>query len=150
MVRGPLVFQGYWNAEDVNALTFREGRHHTGDLGMLDADGFLFFKGRKAERELIKPGGENVFPAEVEKAILKHEAIREVCVFGVPDPKFGEGIKAVCSLKPGKSLTKEDLIAFCGTLIAGYKKPRYVEFVKELPKTENGAMDRQRIKAEFA
>lgn len=150
VVRGPLVFQGYWNAEDVNALTFREGWHHTGDLGMMDAEGFLFFKGRKAERELIKPGGENVFPAEVEKAVLKHGAIREVCVFGVPDPKFGEGIKAVCSLNPGKTLTKEDLIAFCGTLIAGYKKPRYVEFVKELPKTENGAIDRQRIKAEFA
>lgn len=150
VVRGPLVFQGYWNAEEVNALTFREGWHHTGDLGMMDADGFLFFKGRKAERELIKPGGENVFPAEVEKAILKHEAIREVCVFGVPDPKFGEGIKAVCSLNSGKSLTKEDLIAFCGTLIAGYKKPRYVEFVKELPKAENGTIDRQKIKAEFA
>ena len=86
----------------------------------------------------------------MEKAILKHEAIREVCVFGVPDPRFGEGIKAVCSLNPGKSLTKEDLIAFCGTLIAGYKKPRYVEFVKELPKDENGTIDRQRIKAEFA
>jgi long-chain acyl-CoA synthetase len=150
VVRGPLVFQGYWNAEEVNALTFREGWHHTGDLGMMDAEGFLFFKGRKAERELIKPGGENVFPAEVEKAILKHEAIREVCVFGVPDPKFGEGIKAVCSLNPGKSLTKEDLIAFCGTLIAGYKKPRYVEFVKELPKAENGTIDRQKIKVEFA
>jgi len=150
VVRGPLVFQGYWNAEEVNALTFRDGWHHTGDLGMMDADGFLFFKGRKAERELIKPGGENVFPAEVEKAILKHEAVRETCVFGVPDPKFGEGVKAVCSLKPGKSLTKEELIKFCGTLIAGYKKPRYVEFVKELPKTENGTIDRQKIKTEFA
>ncbi|MFA5906471.1 MAG: AMP-binding protein [Desulfobacula sp.] len=150
VVRGPLVFQGYWNAENVNAITFREGWHHTGDLGMMDSEGFLFFKGRKAERELIKPGGENVFPAEVEKAILKHEAVKEVCVFGVPDPKFGEGVKAVCSLNPGKSLAKEDLIKFCGSLIAGYKKPRYVEFVKELPRTENGAIDRQKIKAEYA
>ncbi len=150
VVRGPLVFQGYWNAEELNALTFREGRHHTGDLGMMDSEGFLFFKGRKAERELIKPGGENVFPAEVEKAILKHGSVREVCVFGVPDPKFGEGIKAVCSLNPGKSLTKEDLIKFCGSLIAGYKKPRYVEFVKELPKAENGTIDRQKIKTEYA
>ena len=150
IVRGPLVFQGYWNADDLNAYTFREGWHHTGDLGMIDADGFLFFKGRKAEKELIKPGGENVFPAEVEKAILKHEAIHDVCVFGVPDPKFGEGIKAVCTLNPGFVLTKEDLIKFCGSLIAGYKKPRYVEFVKELPKAENGAIDRQKIKAEHA
>jgi len=146
VVRGPLVFQGYWNAEALNAQTFREGWHHTGDIGMIDAEGFLFFKGRKAEKELIKPGGENVFPAEVEKTILKHEAVKEVCVFGVPDPKFGEGIKAVCSLKPGMKLTKEELIAFCGSLIAGYKKPRYVEFIEELPKTSEGIIDRQKIK----
>ncbi|WP_291465882.1 AMP-binding protein [Desulfobacula sp.] len=150
LVRGPLVFQGYWNAEDLNAHTFRNGWHHTGDLGMIDADGFLFFKGRKAEKELIKPGGENVFPAEVEKAILEHDAIREVCVFGVPDPKFGEGVKAVCSLNSGATLIKDDLIKFCGSLIAGYKKPRYIEFINELPKAEDGAIDREKIKTEYA
>ncbi|WP_299980388.1 AMP-binding protein [Desulfobacula sp.] len=150
LVRGPLVFQGYWNADELNAYTFRKDWHHTGDLGMIDSDGFLFFKGRKAEKELIKPGGENVFPAEVEKAILEHDAIKEVCVFGVPDPKFGEGIKAVCSLNPGHNLTKDDLIKFCGSLIAGYKKPRYVEFINELPKTENNAIDREKIKTEYA
>ncbi len=150
VVRGPLVFQGYWNADELNDHTFRNGWHHTGDLGMIDADGYLFFKGRKAEKELIKPGGENVFPAEVEKTILKHDAIREVCVFGVPDPKFGEGVKAICSLIPDSSLTKEDLIKFCGSLIAGYKKPRYVEFIDELPKADDGAIDRVKIKAEYS
>ena len=150
LVKGPLVFQGYWKATELNAHTFRGGWHHTGDLGMIDSDGFLFFKGRKAEKELIKPGGENVFPAEVEKTILGHEAIKEVCVFGVPDPKFGEGIKAVCSLNPGADLTKDDLIKFCGSLIAGYKKPRYVEFINELPKTEDGAIDREKTKTEYA
>ncbi len=150
IVRGPLVFQGYWNADELNAHTFRNGWHHTGDLGMIDSDGFLFFKGRKAEKELIKPGGENVFPAEVEKAILEHEAVKEVCVFGVPDPKFGEGIKAVCSLNPGADLTKDDLIKFCGSLIAGYKKPRYIEFINKLPKTEDGTIDREKIKAKYA
>ncbi|MBU8910205.1 MAG: AMP-binding protein [Desulfobacterales bacterium] len=149
LVRGPLVFQGYWNADELNAHTFRSGWHHTGDLGMIDSEGFLFFKGRKAEKELIKPGGENVFPAEVEKAILEHDAIKEVCVFGVPDPKFGEGIKAVCSLNPGANLTKDDLIKFCGSRIAGYKKPRYIEFINALPKTEDGAIDREKIKAEY-
>jgi acyl-CoA synthetase (AMP-forming)/AMP-acid ligase II len=150
LVKGPLVFQGYWNAPDLNAHTFRQGWHHTGDLGMIDPDGFLFFKGRKAEKELIKPGGENVFPAEVEKAIMQHGAVREVCVFGVPDPTFGEGIKAVCSLHPGKELTKEELIRFTGSLIAGYKKPRYVEFVPELPKTQDGGIDRTTIKQMFS
>ena len=150
LVRGPLVFQGYWNADELNSHTFRSGWHHTGDLGMIDADGFLFFKGRKAEKELIKPGGENVFPAEVEKAILEHDAIKEVCVFDVPDPKCGAGIKAVCSLNPGAHLAQDDLIMFCGSLIAGYKKPRYVEFINELPKAEDGTIDRKKIKAEYA
>ena len=150
LVKGPLVFQGYWNAPGLNKLTFRQGWHHTGDLGMIDSDGFLFFKGRKAERELIKPGGENVFPAEVEKAILQHDAVEDVIVFGVPDPKFGEGIKAVIVLHPGIKLTKEDVIAFTGSLIAGYKKPRYVEFVDHLPRTEDGSIDRIRIKTDFS
>ena len=109
----------------------------------------MFFKGRKAEKELIKPGGENVFPAEVEKVILEHDAIKEVCVFGVPDPKFGEGIKAVCSLNPDHDLTKDDQIKFCGTRIAGYKKPRYIEFINELPKTDDGTIDRIKIKSEY-
>jgi acyl-CoA synthetase (AMP-forming)/AMP-acid ligase II len=149
LVRGPLVFQGYWNAPDLNEHTFRQGWHHTGDLGMIDADGYLFFKGRKAEKELIKPGGENVFPAEVEAAIMQHEAIREVCVFGVPDPRFGEGIKAVCSLHPEKTLTADELIRFTGSMIAGYKKPRYVEFISDLPKTRDGAIDRETIKQQY-
>ncbi len=149
-VKGPLVFQGYWNAPSLNEFTFREGRHHTGDLGMLDSDGFLFFKGRKAEKELIKPGGENVFPAEVEKAVLSHKAVKEVCVFGVPDPKFGEGIKAVVALNPGETLTEKDLIEFTGTLIAGYKKPRYVEFTQDFPRLENGGIDRAAVKKAFS
>ncbi|MCG8619121.1 MAG: AMP-binding protein [Desulfobacterales bacterium] len=146
LVKGPLVFQGYWQADDLNDFTFRQGWHHTGDLGMIDENGFLFFKGRKAEKELIKPGGENVFPAEVEKAILAHAAVAAACVIGVPDPKFGEGIKAVCTLAPGHDLTKEELIAHTGTLIAGYKKPRYVEFVDALPLAEDGAVDRVKVK----
>lgn len=150
LVRGPLVFQGYWNQDDLNRHTFRNGWHHTGDLGMLDTDGFLFFKGRKAEKELIKPGGENVFPAEVEKTILEHESVEAVCVFGVPDPEFGEGIKAVCSLKKGSKLSRDDLIAFCGSRIAGYKKPRYVAFISDLPKAEDGSIDREKIKTEYA
>ena len=149
LVKGPLVFQGYWNTPDLNAHTFRQGWHHTGDLGMMDPDGFLFFKGRKAEKELIKPGGENVFPAEVEQAIMQHDAVREVCVFGVPDPKFGEGIKAVCSLHPGRELTADELIRFTGSVIAGYKKPRYVAFIPDLPKTGDGTIDREKIKQQF-
>jgi len=149
VVRGPLVFQGYWNAEDLTAVTFREQWHHTGDLGTLDESGFLFFSGRKAEKELIKSGGENVFPVEVEKAILEHPEVAAVSVFGVPDPTFGEGIKAVCVLGRDSSLSKEELIRYVASKIASYKKPRYVEFVASLPLKEDGSVDREAVKAQY-
>ena len=145
-IKGPMVFKGYWHLPEDNAYTFRDGWHHTGDLGRFDEDGFLWYAGRKAEKELIKPGGENVYPAEVEKAILAHPAVAETVVFGVPDPKWKEGIKAVCVLEPGQTLTAADLIAFVGERIARYKKPQYVEFVDFFPLTAGGQPDRARIK----
>jgi acyl-CoA synthetase (AMP-forming)/AMP-acid ligase II len=146
VVRGPLVFNGYWQEEELTKQTFREGRHHTGDLGRLDEDGYLWFAGRKAEKELIKTGGENVYPVEVEKMILEHPSVQEVSVIGVPDPKFGEGIKAVCVLKPKARLTEQELIGFIGSRIARYKKPGYVSFVDSLPKKEDGSIDRPKVK----
>ncbi len=145
-MRGPMVFKGYWNLPEDNAHTFREGWHHTGDLGRFDADGFLWYAGRKADKELIKPGGENVYPAEVEKAILAHPAVTATVVFGVPDPKWKEGIKAVCTLAPGQTLTAAELIEFVGTKIARYKKPQYVDFVAALPCDKDGKPDRARVK----
>jgi len=145
-MRGPMVFKGYWNLPEDNAYTFREGWHHTGDLGRFDEDGFLFYAGRSAEKELIKPGGENVCPAEVEKAILQHPAVESTVVFGVPDPKWKEGIKAVCQLTAGESLEAADLIEFVGQRIARYKKPQYVEFVDALPLQDDGTPDRQKVK----
>jgi acyl-CoA synthetase (AMP-forming)/AMP-acid ligase II len=146
VVQGPLVFQGFWGHEELNCQLFRNGWHHTGDLGHVDENGYLWFGGRKPEKELIKPGGENVYPAEVEAVILTHEAVAEVSVIGVPDPKFGEGIKAVCVLRAGTSLTADDLTAFVASRIARYKKPRYVEFVPALPKTADGVIDRNQVK----
>lgn len=146
-VRGPMVFKGYWDLPGDTAYTFRDGRHHTGDLGKFDEEGFLWYAGRKAEKELIKPGGENVYPAEVEKVILQHPAVERTVVFGVPDPKWKEGIKAVCSLKPGQTLTAEALIDFVGKRIARYKKPQVVEFVTELPLAADGSVDRGKAKS---
>ena len=146
-VKGPMVFQGYWGLPDDNAYAFREGWHHTGDLGRFDVDGFLFYAGRKAEKELIKPGGENVYPAEVEKVILQHPAVAQTVVIGVPDPKWKEGIKAVCQLHAGKTLTAAELINFVGERIARFKKPQYVEFVSELPLNKDGSPDRQAVKS---
>jgi len=145
-VKGPMVFNGYWNLPEDTAQAFRGGWHHTGDLGRFDENGFLWYEGRKAEKELIKPGGENVYPAEVEKAILEHSAVEATVVFGVPDPKWKEGIKAVCQLKSGQTLEARELIKFVGGRIASFKKPQYVEFVAELPKLKDGEPDRAKVK----
>lgn len=145
-IKGPMVFQGYWNLQEDTAYTFRNGWLHTGDLGLFDEEGYLWYRGRTPEKELIKPGGENVYPVEVEKVILEHPAVERVIVFGVPDPKWKEGIKAVCMLKTGKNLTAEGLIDFVGERIARFKKPHYVKFVKDFPLLEDGSLDRSKIK----
>lgn len=150
VMRGPMVFQGYWQLEADNAETFRNNWHHTGDLGHLDANGYLWYGGRKPEKELIKPGGENVYPAEVEKVILEHPAVENVVVFGVPDPKWKEGIKAVCTLKRGQSVTKEALTQFVGERIARYKKPQYVQFIDRFPLNAGGEIDRAKTKALYS
>ena len=145
-VKGPMVFKGYWNLPEDTEYTFRGGWHHTGDLGRFDEDGFLWYEGRKAEKELIKPGGENVYPAEVEKAILENPAVEAAIVFGVPDPKWKEAIKAVCVLKSGQKLEAKELISFVGQRIARYKKPHFIDFVTELPTAKDGSPDRAKIK----
>ena len=145
-VKGPMVFKGYWNLPEDTDYTFRGGWHHTGDLGRFDEGGYLWYEGRKAEKELIKPGGENVYPAEVESVILQHAAIDKAVVFGVPDPIWKEGIKAVCLLKKGHKLDTRELIAFVSQRIASYKKPRYVEFVSDFPLLKDGSPDRVKIK----
>lgn len=149
VVRGPMVFKGYWNLKKENQFTFRDGWHHTGDIGRFDADGFLWYAGRKAEKELIKPGGENVYPAEVEKAILAHRMVEEVAVIGVPDKQWGEAIKAICVLKKGESLTESELREFVTDRIARFKKPKYVVFVSKLPRTQDGLIDREMIKEDY-
>jgi acyl-CoA synthetase (AMP-forming)/AMP-acid ligase II len=149
VVRGPLVFKGYWNQEELNRKTFRNNWHHSGDLGRFDEDGYLWFAGRKPEKELIKPGGENVYPAEVEEVIMGNPKIKEVSVIGVPDRDFGEAIKAVCVLKQGDSMEAKELVDFVAQNIARYKKPKYVEFIAELPKTSTGKIDREKVKEFF-
>ena len=149
VVRSPQVFKGYWNLDKETAFTFREGWHHTGDLGRLDEDGFLWFVGRKQEKDLIKTGGENVYPAEVESAILKHAQIKEAVVIGVPDPKWVESIKAVCVVKEEGMVTEEELIDFVSKKIASYKKPKHVQFVESLPKTAGGEVDRTKVKEKY-
>ena len=146
LVRGPLVMLGYYGQPEVTAETFRGGWHHTGDLGKFDEDGYLYYAGRKPEKELIKPGGENVYPAEVEAAIMEMEGVSAVCVFGVPDEQWGEAIKAVVEAT-GKDA--QEVIDHVGGRIARYKRPKSVEFTDRLPRTGNGEVDRAAVKAQW-
>jgi acyl-CoA synthetase (AMP-forming)/AMP-acid ligase II len=147
VVRGPMVFQGYWRCEADNAFTLRNGWHHTGDMGRVDAEGYLWYTGRSPAKELIKPGGENVYPAEVERAIMEHPSLAQVVVLGVPDVQWGEAVKAVCVLKAGCTLSAEELIEFVGGRIARYKKPKHVVFVSALPLGGADSIDRAAVKA---
>jgi long-chain acyl-CoA synthetase len=146
-VRGPLVFHGYFGQPDVTAHTFRNGWHHTGDVGRFDAEGYLTYVGRKPEKELIKPGGENVYPAEVESVILQMEGVRAVCVYGIPDAKWGEAIKAVVELKDVRQYTAAEVSDFVATKIARFKRPHAVAFTTALPRTRDGGVDRPAVKA---
>jgi len=148
-VRGPLVFQGYYAQPDVTAYTLRNGWHHTGDVGRFDADGYLYYVKRKPEKELIKPGGENVYPAEVETVIMQMAGVRGVCVYGIPDVRWGEAIKAVVEVQAPGAHTAQAVTDFVGSKIARFKRPHVVAFTDALPRTAEGAVDRDAVKAKW-
>ncbi|MEE8555481.1 MAG: AMP-binding protein [bacterium] len=150
LVRGPVVFQGYYAQPDVTEMTLRGGWHHTGDVGRFDEDGYLYYVKRKAEKELIKPGGENVYPAEVESVIAEIDGVGAVCVFGIPDQQWGEAIKAVVEVESPGGWAPEKVIDHVAGRIARFKKPKWVEFTDSLPKGEDGAVDREAVKDKWA
>ena len=127
-VRGPTVFLGYWDPENQRPFKPADPWHRTGDLGRIDEDGWLWFTGRAAHKQLIKTGGENVYPAEVEQVLLEHPAVAEAFVFGKPDDKWGEAVHAVCALKAGSSVEPAELLAYMDTRIARYKRPQSLVF----------------------
>jgi len=127
-VRGPTVFLGYWDVAQQRPFKPADPWHRTGDLGRLDGDGWLWFTGRAAHKQLIKSGGENVYPAEVEQVLLEHPAVAEAFVFGRADEKWGEAVHAACALKPGATATEAELIGFVEQRLARYKRPQRVSF----------------------
>lgn len=136
LLRGEHVMTGYWEAPEATAEVLREGWFHTGDLARVDADGYVYLVDRS--KDLIISGGYNVYPREVEEALYAHPAVRECAVIGVPDERWGEAVTAYVSLRPGAAATAEELIAHCGRLLAGYKKPKSVDFLHDLPKSATG------------
>jgi len=143
---GPQIFSGYWNKPAETAEVLRDGWVYTGDVATQDQDGFVYIVGRK--KNMYISGGENVFPPEVEKALYEIPEVHEVCVIGVPDEKWGEVGKAIVSLKPGMSIDKAGITAALSARLARFKVPKYVAFVKAVPKNSVGKIvssDAQRL-----
>jgi len=138
LMKGPMVMKGYWNRPEETQEILRDGWLATGDIAKMDKDGYFYIVGRK--KDLIKASGYSVFPAEVEKYLYLHPAVKEVAVIGVPDPYRGENIKAFIVLKPEykQKIKEEEVIGWAKDKMAAYKYPRIVEFVQELPKTASG------------
>lgn len=136
VIKGPNVMRGYWNRPAETAAALRGGWFHTGDIGYLDADGYLFLVDRV--KDMINVSGFKVWPREVEEVLYRHPAVKECAVVGVPDPLKGEVAKAVVVLRPGAELTADALALYCREHLAAYKVPQLIEFVAELPKSATG------------
>jgi fatty-acyl-CoA synthase len=145
VVRGPSVMSGYIDNEAATADVFRGGWLHTGDVLVRHEDGTYTYVDRL--KYLIKTGGENVYPAEVEQVLTTHPAVREACAVSVPDDRWGEAIKAVVVIEPGKSCTAEDVSAWCRERLAGFKCPRYVQFLDydDVPRSTTGKILRREL-----
>ena len=141
------MFAGYYDNPEANAKAFRNGWFRTGDLGHMDAEGFVYITGRASDMYIS--GGSNVYPREVEEQVLTHPAVAEVAILGVPDPMWGEVGVAVCVRRAGAALTDEELIAFLDGKVARYKLPRKVFFWDALPKSAYGKITKKMIREEI-
>ena len=140
LLTSPAVMKGYWNNSAATIDTLRDGWVHTGDVGRLDHEGFLYLVDRK--KDMIISGGENIYSREVEEALLSHDAVSEAAVIGVPDAKWGESVKAIVVLRKGQVVAAGALIDHCRTQIASYKKPKHIEFVDAIGKLPSGKIDK--------
>ena len=145
VVRGAAVMSGYWNDPQATAKTLREGWLWTGDMGALDEDGFLTLKDRS--KDVIISGGTNVYPREVEEALLTHPAVHEVSVVGRADAEWGETVAAFVVLEPGSEATQAELDRHCLDRIARFKRPKTYRFVEALPKNNYGKVLKTELRA---
>jgi acyl-CoA synthetase (AMP-forming)/AMP-acid ligase II len=147
LISGPGLMRGYWNNHPASHAALEDGWMHTGDMGLFDADRFLYVLDRK--KDMILSGGENIYPREVEEALYSHPAVAEAAVIGVPDARWGEAVKAFVVLKAGQRAAEAELIEHCRTQIASYKKPKSVDFIEALPRLPNKKIDKKQLRAPF-
>jgi long-chain acyl-CoA synthetase len=143
VLRGPQVMHGYYKNEEETRVTLRDGWLFTGDIARMDKEGYFYLVGRK--KELIKIGGFQVWPREIEEVLIKHPAVADVCAAGVPDPEKGEAVKAWVILKPGFAVSAEELIMWCEERIANYKCPTLIAFRSDFPRTTVGKVLRREL-----
>jgi long-chain acyl-CoA synthetase len=146
VVKGPQVMRGYWNMPEETAETLRDDWLYTGDIAHMDEDGYVFIIDRK--KDMIIAGGFNIYPRDIDEVLYEHPKIADAVTIGVPDPYRGETVKVFVVVKPGETLTKEEVIAHCKERLAAYKVPRLVEFRRQLPKTIVGKVLRKELRAE--
>jgi acyl-CoA synthetase (AMP-forming)/AMP-acid ligase II len=145
VVRGPLVMSGYYRDEAATAEASRSGWHHTGDIGYLDADNYLYIVDRA--KDMIVTGGFNVYSAEVEQALLQHPAVLDCAVVGLPDPEWGERVVAVIQSRPGRVISADDMLAFANGRLGSVKAPKQVEVWPDLPRSRIGKVLKNQVKA---
>ena len=147
VTRSDVVMKGYWRNPDATAESLRNGWLHTGDVGMMDDNGYVFLLDRS--KDMIVSGGENIYPRDVEEVLARHPAVREVVVIGVPNAEWGEAVKAVVAITEGASVDESELIAFCREHLAGFKRPRSVDFVDDLPKNNYGKVLKRELRSRY-
>ncbi len=147
IARGPQMMRGYWNLEEASREALRGGWMHTGDAGRMDAEGYLYISDRV--KDMIVSGGENVYPREVEEVLFQHPAIADVAVIGVPDEKWGETVKAIVVVRDGATVVAEEILAHCHGKLAGYKRPRSVDFVAALPRNPSGKVLKRELREPY-
>jgi long-chain acyl-CoA synthetase len=146
VLKGPQIMKGYWNRPDATAEMIRDGWLYTGDLARMDEDGFFFIEGRK--KDMILCSGFNVYPDEIDRVLMGHDAVLEAATIGVPDEQRGETVKSFIVLEPGKQVTADEIIAHCRENLASYKVPRFIEFRDSLPKSSVLKILRRQLREE--
>ncbi len=147
LIKSDKLMKEYWKQPERTAESFKGGWFHTGDMAKKDEDGYIYIVDRKSD--MIITGGFNVYPREVEEAIITCPGVVETVVFGIPDDDWGESVKAVVALDGQVDLTEADIIKHCADYLAGYKKPKSVDFIAEIPKIEQGKTDRQKLRKPY-